>query len=113
MSGGFIMEIKQVMVIGAGQMGAGIAQVCAQAGYEVILNDLNEEAVSRGKASIEKFLTRAVERERITEDEKTSALENLQTSTNLADGSDCDLFIEAVVEKIDVKKKVFQSLRSE
>jgi len=104
------MEIKQVMVIGAGQMGAGIAQVCAQAGYEVILNDLNEEAVSRGKASIEKFLTRAVERERITEDEKTSALENLQTSTNLADGSDCDLFIEAVVEKIDVKKKVFQSL---
>ena len=104
------MEIKQVMVIGAGQMGAGIAQVCAQAGYEVILNDLNEEAVSRGKASIEKFLTRAVERERITEDEKISALENLQTSTNLADGSDCDLFIEAVIEKIDVKKKVFQSL---
>src|SRR5699024_6737766 len=93
-----------------GQMGAGIAQVCAQAGYEVILNDLNEEAVSRGKASIEKFLTRAVERERITEDEKISALENLQTSTNLADGSDCDLFIEAVIEKIDVKKKVFQSL---
>lgn len=104
------MEIKKVMVIGAGQMGAGIAQVCAQAGFKVILNDLNEKAVNKGKETIERFLTRAVERERITEEDKQSALDNLQYSRKLSDGSNCDLFIEAVVEKLDVKKEVFKTL---
>lgn len=104
------MEIKNVMVIGAGQMGAGIAQVCAQAGYKVILNDLNEEAVDQGKKRIEKFLARAVDKGRITEEDKQSALDNLQYSTKLSDGSNCDLFIEAVVEKLDVKKEVFKTL---
>lgn len=104
------MEIKKVMVIGAGQMGAGIAQVCAQAGYKVILNDLDEEAVDRGKATIKKFLSRAVERERISQEEKEKALNNLQGSSKLSDGKNCDLFIEAVVERLDVKKEVFKSL---
>lgn len=104
------MEIKNVMVIGAGQMGAGIAQVCAQAGYKVILNDLNEEAVDQGKKRIEKFLARAVDKGRITEEDKQSALDNIQYSTRLSDGSNCDLFIEAVVEKLDVKKEVFKTL---
>src|SRR5690625_1544748 len=104
------MEIKKVMVIGAGQMGAGIAQVCAQAGFKVILNDLNEEAVDQGKKRIEKFLARAVDKGRITEEDKQSALDNLQYSRKLSDGSNCDLFIEAVVEKLDVKKEVFKTL---
>lgn len=104
------MDVKRVMVIGAGQMGSGIAQVFAQAGYEVILNDLNEEAVNRGLATIEKFLSRAVDRERMTAEEKQAALDHLTLSTDLAEGKDCDLFIEAVVEKLDVKKQVFTTL---
>lgn len=107
---GSYMNITNVMVIGAGQMGSGIAQVCAQAGYRVILNDINEGAVNRGKKTIEKFLTRAVERERISETDKNDALAHLSTSTDLVDGSNCDLFIEAIVEKIDVKKAVFSQL---
>ena len=64
------MTIKKVMVIGAGQMGAGIAQVSAQAGFQVLLNDMNETALEKGMNNIEKLLTRAVEKERITEEEK-------------------------------------------
>src|SRR5690625_5176842 len=104
------MDVKRVMVIGAGQMGSGIAQVFAQAGYEVILHDLNEEAVNRGLATIEKFIYRAVDRERMTAEEKQAALDHLTLSTDLAEGKDCDLFIEAVVEKLDVKKQVFTTL---
>lgn len=104
------MEINNVMVIGAGQMGSGIAQVCAQAGYHVILNDVNDEAVDQGKKTIEKFLSRAVDRDRITATEKEEALARLSTSTSLADGSKTDLVIEAVVEKIEVKKEVFSQL---
>ena len=104
------MNIQNVLVVGAGQMGSGIAQVCAQAGYNVILNDINNEAVEHGMKTIDKFLTRAVDRERITTDQKKSALDNLQTSTDLADGSKVDLVIEAVIEKFDVKKEVFQTL---
>lgn len=108
--GGVQMEINNVMVIGAGQMGSGIAQVCAQAGYHVILNDVNDEAVDQGKKTIEKFLSRAVDRDRITATEKEEALARLSTSTSLADGSKTDLVIEAVVEKIEVKKEVFSQL---
>src|SRR5690625_22466 len=104
------MNIQNVLVVGAGQMGSGIAQVCAQAGYNVILNDINNEAVEHGMKTIDKFLTRAVDRERITMDQKKSVLDNLQTSTDLADGSKVDLVIEAVIEKFDVKKEVFQTL---
>jgi len=104
------MNIQNVLVVGAGQMGSGIAQVCAQAGYNVILNDIDNEAVEHGMKTIDKFLTRAVDRERITTDQKKSALDNLQTSTDLADGSKVDLVIEAVIEKFDVKKEVFQTL---
>src|SRR5690625_3325060 len=102
------MNIQNVLVVGAGQMGSGIAQVCAQAGYNVILNDINNEAVEHGMKTIDKFLTRAVDRERITTDQKKSVLDNLQPSTDLADGSKVDLVIEAVIEKFDVKKEVFQ-----
>ncbi|MFC0525203.1 3-hydroxybutyryl-CoA dehydrogenase [Pontibacillus salicampi] len=104
------MAIQTVMVIGAGQMGAGIAQVCAQAGFQVKLNDLQEEALAKGKAGIEKRLTRAVEKGRIGEEERTKVLSNLAVSTTLADAHDCDLVIEAIVENMDVKKKVFTEL---
>ena len=65
------MEIKKVMVIGAGQMGSGIAQVCAQAGFDVLLNDIKEESYAKGLAAITKNLSRNVEKGRMTEEEKT------------------------------------------
>ncbi|SHG67842.1 3-hydroxybutyryl-CoA dehydrogenase [Ornithinibacillus halophilus] len=104
------MGIKKVMVIGAGQMGSGIAQVCAQSGYEVLLNDMNEEALNKGLKNIEKLLTRAVDKERITSEDKENTLSRLTGSTDLSDASDCDLVIEAVVENMDVKTDVFRKL---
>lgn len=104
------MAIKKVMVIGAGQMGAGIAQVCAQSGFNVVLNDMNEEALQTGMKNIEKLLNRAVEKERITNTDKTDTLNRLTSSTQLKDARDCDLVIEAVVENMDVKTKVFSEL---
>ncbi|SEQ21214.1 3-hydroxybutyryl-CoA dehydrogenase [Piscibacillus halophilus] len=104
------MTIKNIMVIGAGQMGSGIAQVFAQSGFDVKLNDLSEEALQEGLASMEKILSRNVEKGRMTEGEKTATLDNITTSTSLDDASDRDLVIEAVVENMDVKTQVFQKL---
>lgn len=104
------MTIKNVMVIGAGQMGSGIAQVFAQSGFDVKLNDLSEEALQKGLATMEKLLSRNVDKGRMTEGEKTATLDNITTSTSLDDASDRDLVIEAVVENMDVKTQVFQKL---
>ncbi|AVR00604.1 3-hydroxybutyryl-CoA dehydrogenase [Oceanobacillus iheyensis] len=102
--------INKVLVVGAGQMGAGIAQVCAQAGLEVFLHDQKEEAVQKGLQSIGKLLGRAVEKGRMTEEEKIATQNRLTPSTSLQDAANCDLVIEAVVEKMEVKKAVFQEL---
>ncbi|MGI8316581.1 3-hydroxybutyryl-CoA dehydrogenase [Halobacillus mangrovi] len=104
------MTINQVMVIGAGQMGAGIAQVFAQSGLNVKLNDLQQEALDKGLNGIEKRLNRAVEKGKMSEEEKQTALGHLSGTTKLEDASDCDLVIEAVVENMDVKTKVFKNL---
>lgn len=108
--GGIQMEIKKVMVIGAGQMGGGIAQVCAQAGFDVLLNDMNADALDNGMKRIEKLLSRAVEKERISESDKTDTLSRLTASNQLTDAKTCDFVIEAVVENMDVKEKVFGEL---
>lgn len=79
------MNVKNIMVIGAGQMGSGIAQVCAQAGYSVILNDLKPEFVERGLAVIKKNLSRQVEKERMTADEMEAVLKNVTASSDLQD----------------------------
>ncbi|WP_027965177.1 3-hydroxybutyryl-CoA dehydrogenase [Halalkalibacillus halophilus] len=104
------MTIKTVMVIGAGQMGAGIAQVFAQANFTVKLNDLSEEALEKGLNGIDKVLARNVEKERMTEEEKSKTLANITTTSDIKDAHDCDLVVEAVVENMDVKTKVFQQL---
>lgn len=104
------MTIKKVMVIGAGQMGGGIAQVCAQAGYEVVLNDIQEESYTRGFAVITKNLERNVEKERMSEEEKNDTLNRITKSLDLADAKDVDLVIEAAVENMEVKCKVFAEL---
>ncbi|TRM10803.1 3-hydroxybutyryl-CoA dehydrogenase [Lentibacillus cibarius] len=104
------MTIKQVMVIGAGQMGAGIAQVCAQSGYNVFLHDANEQALHNGMEGIKKRLAKAVDKSRITESEKQEAIDRLTPATEMEDVSKCDMAIEAIVENADVKKNVFREL---
>lgn len=104
------MEVKTIMVIGAGQMGAGIAQVCAQAGYEVFLNDLKPEFVERGLSGIKKNLNRNVEKGRITAAQMEAAVSRIAASTDLQDAGKADLVIEAAVENMDIKAKIFAQL---
>lgn len=104
------MDIKKVMVIGAGQMGGGIAQVCAQAGFDVTLNDIKEESYANGLAVITKNLSRNVEKGRMTEEEKIAVLSRITKSLDLADASGVDIIIEAAVENMDIKRSIFAKL---
>jgi len=104
------MGIQKVMVIGAGQMGSGIAQVCAQAGFAVKLNDIKQEFYERGLGVIVKNLSRDVEKGRKTEDEKTAILGRITMSLDLQDASDVDIVIEAAVENMEVKQSIFKQL---
>lgn len=104
------MEIKKIMVIGAGQMGSGIAQVCAQAGYQVLLNDLKPEFVERGLGIINKNLNRQVEKGRLEKGVRDETVSRITASVQLADASDVDLVIEAAVENIEIKAKIFAQL---
>ncbi len=104
------MEIKKIMVVGAGQMGAGIAQVSSQSGFETILNDISQEFVDKGISIITKNLERSVGKGRITEENKTDILQRIKPSTSLEDAADCDLVIEAIIENFDIKAKLFSEL---
>ncbi len=104
------MKIQKVLVIGAGQMGSGIAQVCAQAGLDVKLNDMKEEFFQRGLSTITKNLSRNVEKGRMTEDEKAQVLSRITKSLDLNDAHDVDLVIEAAVENMEIKQKIFKQL---
>lgn len=104
------MNVQKIMVIGAGQMGSGIAQVCAQAGYSVLLNDLKQEFVDRGLGVIKKNLNRQVEKERMSAQQMEEVLNNLTPSTELTDAKDVDLIIEAAVENMEIKMKIFSQL---
>ena len=104
------MYIKKIMVIGAGQMGSGIAQVCAEAGYDVLLNDVKEESYEKGMHIITKNLTRNVEKGRQTEEEKEATLSRISKSLNLQDASNVDLVIEAAVENMEIKRSIFSEL---
>jgi 3-hydroxybutyryl-CoA dehydrogenase len=104
------VSINQIMVIGAGQMGSGIAQVCAMAGYDVILHDIKDEFVEKGLGNIQKNLNRQVEKGRMEESEKETILSRLTTSVSLENASKADLVIEAVVENMDVKTQLFKML---
>ncbi|GEN34483.1 MULTISPECIES: 3-hydroxybutyryl-CoA dehydrogenase [Aneurinibacillus] len=104
------MEVKKFMVIGAGQMGSGIAQVAAQAGLEVVLHDVKDEFVNRGLGVITKNLARDVEKGRKTEQEKQDILDRITPSTDLTNAKDVDFVVEAIVENMDVKTGVFKQL---
>lgn len=106
------MDIQHVGVIGAGQMGAGIAQVFAQSEFQVTLIDANEVALEKGLKSIQRQLLRAVEKGRMTEDAKELTLNRLKVSTNLQRVADADLVVEAVIENMDVKRELYIELDS-
>ena len=104
------MAIAKVGVIGAGQMGAGIAQVCATAGYEVLINDTSPERIKAGLDSVASNFNRRIKSGKSTEEIKAAALAKIKPATNLAAFSDCDLVIEAASENEAVKKQIFESL---
>lgn len=104
------MSVQTIMVIGAGQMGSGIAQVCAQAGYSVFLNDLKPEFVDRGLAGIKKNLNRQVDKGRMTAEQLEEIVGRITASSDLQDAGNADLIIEAAVENMDIKAKIFAQL---
>ncbi len=104
------MEIKKIMVVGAGQMGSGIAQVAAQSGLQVLLNDMKPEFIDKGMAGIAKNLGRALEKGKISADQQQAALASISPSTRLADAASVDLVIEAATENMDIKAQIFRAL---
>lgn len=105
------MDIKKVLIIGAGQMGSGIAQVMAQGGLTVIIRDISEEFVQKGITAIDKNLARSVDKGKLTPDEKTAVMDRITGAVELtADICAVDLVVEAAVEKMEIKKEIFQLL---
>lgn len=104
------MNMKKIGVIGAGTMGGGIAQAAAQYGYDVVLEDINEEYVSAGFARIKKRLEKRVSEGKLESKEKDRVLGNIKTTSKLEDLKNADLIIEAAVEKENVKKQIFKEL---
>lgn len=104
------MSIKTIGVVGAGAMGTGIAHVAAMAGYEVVLRDIDMAFVDRSVASMDKVMGKSVEKGKMTEEERQAVLARIKKTTVLEDMASVDFIIEAVIEKMDLKKEVFQTL---
>lgn len=104
------MAVETIGVVGAGSMGTGIANLAAMNGFDVILTDINEEHLERAVTQMDKFMGKSVEREKMTEQEKTEALNKVKTTTKLEDLKDVQVVIEAVVENMDLKKSIFEQL---
>jgi 3-hydroxybutyryl-CoA dehydrogenase len=104
------MEIKLVGIVGAGQMGNGIAHVFALAGYDVLLNDISEEGLAKALVTIEKNIERQVSRGKVIPADKSAALERIRTTLKLSDLGQCDLIIEAATERETVKQAIFEDL---
>ncbi len=103
-------HIKKVGVIGAGQMGSGIAHVCALAGYDVKIHDVSEDRINQALATINGNMARQVAKKVITEEQRQAALEKIQSAPAMEDFGDSDLVIESATEKEEVKKKIFSAL---
>jgi len=104
------MAVKKIGVIGAGQMGHGIALVSAQAGFDVIIHDIKEEYVQKGIGKIDKFLSKSIEKGKITEVDKKKITSKIKGTTKLQDMENVDLVIEAIFENVKVKKELFKEL---
>lgn len=105
-----MVDIKTIGVVGAGQMGNGIAHVCALAGYDVLINDISQDALEKGVATIEKNMTRQVARDMISVDEMKAAQARIHTSTDVSAFEAADLAIEAATENREIKEKIFAGL---
>lgn len=104
------MTVKKILVVGAGNMGAGIAQLCAQQGFEVVLSDISLDFCTKAKARIEKGLQKRVEQGKMAEADKTAILSRLSLAGDLTAAKECDFVIESVLEQIEIKRKVFTQL---
>jgi 3-hydroxybutyryl-CoA dehydrogenase len=104
------MEIKTVGVVGCGLMGSGIVEVCTRNGYDVVVREINDELLQKGMARLKRSMSRGVKRGKITQGEMDAALTRIKSTTDMSDFAPCDLVIEAVVEKMEVKKQVFAEL---
>ena len=104
------MEIRKVGVVGAGTMGSGIAQVAAQSGFDVVLVDISSAALAKGLATIDKSLERLVAKGKIAADDRAATQSRLASAGELGALAGCDLVVEAVVEKFEVKRQVLQAL---
>lgn len=104
------MEIKKVGVVGCGTMGSGIVQLCAQSGYQVVVSEINDQFLNKGLASIDKVLTRIVDKGKISQADKDATLGRIKGTTNAGDFGDCDLVVEAAIENVDLKKKIIGEL---
>ncbi len=104
------MKIEKVGVVGCGLMGAGIAQSCAQSGYNVVVSEINDELLNKGMSSIKKTLAKSVEKGKLAKEEEEAIAGRIKGTTNTGDFSDRDLVIEAAIENMDLKKKVFGEL---
>src|SRR5271168_3214568 len=102
--------IRKIGIVGAGQMGNGIAHVCALSGYHVLLNDVVADRISQGIATINGNLARQVSRQRISDEERQAAIKRIAPANTLEDLVECDLVIEAATEQEDVKRKIFSAL---
>jgi 3-hydroxybutyryl-CoA dehydrogenase len=104
------MTIQTVGVVGCGLMGSGIAQVCAQSGYKTVVREVNDDLLKKGLGRIDGFLTKSVEKGKLTAAQKATTMANLTGTTKLADLKNCDIIIEAAIENIDLKKEIFGEL---
>lgn len=104
------MTIKTIMVVGAGFMGSGIAQVAAQSGYDVILNDIEATFTEKSMHSLSEHLSKRVSKGKLTDDDRNRILSHITGSADIEDAQDADFVIEAIVEKIDAKKDLFRRL---
>ena len=103
-------SIHKIGVVGAGQMGNGIAHVCALSGYHVLLNDIAVDRIAEGIATIDGNLPRQVSRQRISDEERQAAIKRISAANTLGDLGDCDLVIEAATEHEELKRKIFAAL---
>jgi 3-hydroxybutyryl-CoA dehydrogenase len=103
-------RLRRIGVIGSGQMGGGIAHVCALAGYDVVVTDVSDDALQRGREAIDRNLSRQVSRGKIREEEKDAALGRIHMGLDYALFGDCDMVIEAATEKEEIKREIFKKL---
>jgi len=106
------MEIKKIGVVGCGIMGSGIAQVCAQSGYQVVVSEMDDELLKKGLRSIDSILTRNVNKGKLSPQDKESIVARIKGTTKMEDFSGCDLTIEAAPEVLEIKKAIFKQLDS-